>query len=227
MLRLASAASRAADAPRRRPRPRPRTGSREGEAARRNMADQSTTSSADTPVSLAPTEDASVATLPNLPSVPAVPASSTPWTSSRPPASGSAGTSDAPALTLTVKPRKSRAAMDSVQAQQQQQQQQHRGPNSQVNYKIKFQKSRERYHRVLAESQTLHMGLRDVQRKEAKLQREIDWLLDAIADKRPDLVDAVLLEDEEQERYREQQQQQQQREAQEKTRLRSILNAES
>lgn len=56
---------------------------------------------------------------------------------------------------------------------------------------------------LFQESQVLTKGLREAQRKEAKLQQEIDWLLDAIAQTRPDLVDVVLAEEEAHERYKE------------------------
>ncbi|PWN21362.1 hypothetical protein BCV69DRAFT_282097 [Microstroma glucosiphilum] len=62
-----------------------------------------------------------------------------------------------------------------------------RGPNTSVNYKIKFQKAREKYNRVQADSASLLKGLQDAQKKEKKLEEEINWLLDTIASRRPDL----------------------------------------
>ncbi|PWN28455.1 hypothetical protein BDZ90DRAFT_278820 [Jaminaea rosea] len=65
-----------------------------------------------------------------------------------------------------------------------------RGPNSQVNYKIKFHKSRDRYHKVLEQNTELTKGYREAQAKERKLDEELNWIVDSIAKARPELLAA-------------------------------------
>lgn len=100
-----------------------------------------------------------------------------------------------------------------------------RGPNAHVNYKAKFHKARTQWQKALAvsvcwfaiwwlpvipvseltteppflsqESQSLSKGLREAQTKQRKLQDEMDWIMDCIAQQRGDLMEQLQRDEEE------------------------------
>ncbi|CAO1617932.1 unnamed protein product [Sympodiomycopsis kandeliae] len=67
-----------------------------------------------------------------------------------------------------------------------------RGPNKSVNYKVKFQRARDRLTKVQNTSHTLLKALHEAQAKERKLEEEVDYLLDALAARRPELAKAAM-----------------------------------
>ncbi|CAO1625035.1 unnamed protein product [Jaminaea pallidilutea] len=72
-----------------------------------------------------------------------------------------------------------------------------RGPDAHVNYKAKFHKARTQWQKALAESQSLSKGLREAQTKQRKLQDEMDWIMDCIAQQRGDLMEQLQRDEEE------------------------------